>query len=138
MGYFKKKEIERMDNYKLREAEDFEDGVDRYPMPHIPTEEEIEDTKQDTTWSIKHEGHLNRNNIIFHTNKYQKLYQKMKKVDDKLKEHRMSNAEKAFDLQEKIAKLIDKLDELGFEYMYYNSISSIRRKRDYGKRKTDR
>ena len=29
MGYFKKKEIERMDNYKLREAEDFEDGVDR-------------------------------------------------------------------------------------------------------------
>ena len=59
-----------MDNYRLREAEDFEDGIDRYPMPHIPTEEEIEDTKQDTT-SIKHEGHLNRNNIIFHTNKYQ-------------------------------------------------------------------
>ena len=27
MGYFKKLEIERMDNYKLREAEDFEDGV---------------------------------------------------------------------------------------------------------------
>jgi len=59
----------------------------RYPMPHIPTEEEIEDTKQDTTWSIKHEGHLNKNNIIFHDNKYQELYQKMKKVNDKLKEH---------------------------------------------------
>ena len=42
---------------------------------------------------------------------------------------KMYNAEKAFDLQEKIANLIDKLDELGFEYMYYNSISSIRRKR---------
>tara|TARA_R100001510_G_C7456230_1_gene78827 strand:+ start:17 stop:148 length:132 start_codon:yes stop_codon:yes gene_type:complete len=41
----------------------------------------------------------------------------------------MSDAEKAFDLQEKIAKLIDKLNELGFEYMYYNNISSIRRKR---------
>jgi len=41
----------------------------------------------------------------------------------------MSDAEKAFDLQEKIAKLIDKLDELGFEYIYYNNISSIRRKR---------
>ena len=41
----------------------------------------------------------------------------------------MSDAEKAFDLQERIAKLIDKLDELGFEYMYYNNISSIRRKR---------
>lgn len=60
----------------------------RYPMPHIPTEEEIEDTKQDTTWSIKHEGHLNKNNIIFHDNKYQELYQKMKKVNDKLKEHK--------------------------------------------------
>ena len=59
----------------------------RYPMPHIPTEEEIEDTKQDTTWSIKHEGHLNKNNIIFHDNKYQELYQNVKKVNDKLKEH---------------------------------------------------
>lgn len=39
-----------------------------------------------TQWSIKVEGKLNRNNIIFHTNKYQKIYQKMKKVDDKIKE----------------------------------------------------
>lgn len=77
MGYYKKLEIEKMDNYKLREAEDFEDNVD---IPVQPIE--------DTTWSIKHEGHLNKNNIIFHTNKYQKLYQKMKKVDDKLKEHK--------------------------------------------------
>ncbi len=44
---------------------------------------------------------------------------------------KMYNAEKAFDLQEKIANLIDKLDELGFEYMYYNNISSIRRKRKW-------
>ena len=77
MGYYKKLEIEKMDNYKLRKAEDFEDNVD---IPVQPIE--------DTTWSIKHEGHLNKNNIIFHTNKYQKLYQKMKKVDDKLKEHK--------------------------------------------------
>jgi translation initiation factor IF-2 len=42
---------------------------------------------------------------------------------------KMYNSEKAFDLQEKIANLIDKLNELGFEYMYYNNISSIRRKR---------
>ena len=42
----------------------------------------------------------------------------------------MSDAEKAFDLQERIAKLIDKLNELGFEYMYYNQISSIRSKRN--------
>ncbi len=58
---------------------------EKYPMPHIPTEEEIEDTKEDTTWSVKHEGHLNRNNIIFHTNKYQKLYQKMKKYNNFIK-----------------------------------------------------
>ena len=77
MGYYKKLEIERMDNYKLREAEDFEDNVD---VPVQPT--------KDTTWSIKHEGHLNKNNIIFHTNKYKKLSQKLKEVDDKLKEHR--------------------------------------------------
>jgi len=76
MGYYKKLEIERMDRYRIREAEDFEDNID---VPMQP----IEDTK----WSIEHEGHLNKNNIIFHTNKYQKLYQKMKKVDDKLKEH---------------------------------------------------
>lgn len=88
MGYFKKKEIERMDNYKLRESGDYEDGLDKYPLPHEPTEEEIEDTKQDTTWSIKHEGHLNRNNIIFHNNKYKELYQEMKKVDDKIKKVR--------------------------------------------------
>jgi len=58
---------------------------EKYPMPHIPTEEEIEDTKEDTTWSVKHEGHLNRNNIIFHTNKYQKLYQKTKKYNNFIK-----------------------------------------------------
>lgn len=42
----------------------------------------------------------------------------------------MSEAEKAFELQEKINKLILKLNNLGFEFMYYNSISSIRKKRD--------
>jgi hypothetical protein len=38
-----------------------------------------------TQWSIKVEGKLNRNNIIFHTNKYQKLYQKLKKYNDFIK-----------------------------------------------------
>jgi len=42
----------------------------------------------------------------------------------------MSKAEKAFELQEKIGKIIDKLNELGFEFMYFNNISSIRRKRN--------
>lgn len=39
-------------------------------------------------------------------------------------------ANKAFELQEKISKLIDKLDDLGFEFMFYNQISSVRRKRN--------
>ncbi len=41
----------------------------------------------------------------------------------------MSKSDKAFALQEKIGKLIDKLDALGFEFMYFNFTSSIRRKR---------
>jgi len=39
------------------------------------------------------------------------------------------NAEKAFELQERIGSLIDKLDALGFDFMYFNYQSSIRRKR---------
>ena len=42
----------------------------------------------------------------------------------------MSKSEKAFEIQEKIGKLIDKLDKLGFEFMFYNQQSSIRRKRE--------
>lgn len=40
----------------------------------------------DKTWSIKHEGHLNKHNIIFKDNKYKQLYLDLKKVNDKLKE----------------------------------------------------
>lgn len=38
--------------------------------------------------------------------------------------------EEAFILQERIGKLIDKLDKLGFEFMFYNQQSSIRRRRE--------
>ena len=38
----------------------------------------------DKSWSIKHEGKLNPNNIIF-SNKYKQVYEKMKKVDDSIK-----------------------------------------------------
>ena len=38
----------------------------------------------DKSWSIKHEGKLNPNNIIF-SNKYKKVYEKMKEVDDSIK-----------------------------------------------------
>ena len=77
-----------MDNYKLREAEDFEDNVD---VSKLLEEDHI---REDFVWSIQHEKHLNKNNIIFHTNKYQKLYQKLKKVDDKLKESRGEHSER--------------------------------------------
>jgi len=39
----------------------------------------------------------------------------------------MSKSDKAFELQERIGRLIDKLDALGYEFMYFNSKSSIRR-----------
>ena len=39
----------------------------------------------DTSWDIKVEGKLNRNNIIFHTNKYQRLISKCKKYNDFIK-----------------------------------------------------
>jgi len=42
----------------------------------------------------------------------------------------ISKGEQALDIQEKIDKLIDKLEKLGFEFMWYNRISGIRRKRD--------
>ena len=48
----------------------------------------------DTKWSIKVEGKLNRNNIIFHTNKYQKLYQKLKKYNDFIKKPKEQNETK--------------------------------------------
>ena len=41
--------------------------------------------KIDTTWDINVEGKLNRNNIIFHTNKYQQLVSKCKKYNNFIK-----------------------------------------------------
>jgi|TARA_R110000737_G_scaffold311388_1_gene320358 hypothetical protein len=41
----------------------------------------------------------------------------------------MSKSDKAFEIQEEIGRKIDELAELGFEFMFYNSISSIRRLR---------
>ena len=39
----------------------------------------------DTSWDIKVEGKLNRKNIIFHNNKYQRLISKCKKYNDFIK-----------------------------------------------------
>jgi hypothetical protein len=45
----------------------------------------------DTQWSIKVEGKFNRNNIIFHTNKYQKLYQRLEKYNNFIKKPKRQN-----------------------------------------------
>ena len=47
-----------------------------------------------TKWSIKVECKLNRNNIIFHTNKYQKLYQKMEKYNNFIKKRKRQDETK--------------------------------------------
>jgi len=41
-------------------------------------------------WSIKEEGKLNKNNIIFQDKIYKKLSKELKKVNDKLIENRKS------------------------------------------------
>ena len=51
---------------------------------------DIEHETIDTTWDIRVEGKLNKNNIIFKDKKYKELYLDMKKVDDKLKENKMN------------------------------------------------
>jgi len=38
-------------------------------------------------------------------------------------------SEQALDLQKKIMKLIDDLDKLGYEFMWFNNQTSIRHKR---------
>jgi len=38
----------------------------------------------DKTFSIKHEGHLNKNNFIFRTNKYKKMVDKLMEYNNSL------------------------------------------------------
>ena len=40
-----------------------------------------------------------------------------------------SKSEQALEIQEKIDKLISKIENLGFEFMWHNRIRGIRRKR---------
>lgn len=43
-------------------------------------------------FDIRKEKHLNKNNIIFKDKKYVDLYNKMKEVNDDIKERRQANA----------------------------------------------
>lgn len=46
----------------------------------------------DDAFDIRKEKHLNKNNIIFKDKKYLDLYNRMKEVDDDIKERRQVNA----------------------------------------------
>jgi len=46
----------------------------------------------DDAFDIRKEKHLNKNNIIFKDKKYLDLYNRMKEVDDDIKERRQANA----------------------------------------------
>tara|TARA_R100001463_G_scaffold67684_1_gene121154 strand:+ start:135 stop:332 length:198 start_codon:yes stop_codon:yes gene_type:complete len=48
----------------------------------------------------------------------------------KIDEEYPDRSEQALDLQKKIMKLIDDLDKLGYEFMWFNNQTSIRRRRD--------
>ena len=41
----------------------------------------------------------------------------------------MSKSDKAYEIQEEIGRKIEELEDLGFEFMWHNRISSIRRLR---------
>ena len=54
------------------------------PQTRKKTKKEMKNI--DKSWSVKHEGHLNKNNIIFKDKKYKALYLDLKKVNDRLKQ----------------------------------------------------
>lgn len=75
----------------------------------------------DKTWSIKHEGHLNKNNIIFKDKKYIELVKEMKKVDDKLKENKMKTSKIVKGLM-KIGDILDNIEMGEQELEYYQNV----------------
>ena len=75
----------------------------------------------DKTWSIKEEGHLNKDNIIFKDKKYIELYEKMKEVNDELKEKKMRTSEIVSGLM-KIGDILDKVELSKVQYRYYSDI----------------
>ena len=84
MGYYKKQQQEALDLGFTKDQ--IEENIDFFIEQDIMKQHE-----EETAWDIKKEGHLNPNNIIFKDKKYVKLYNKMKEVDDKIKEKRNEN-----------------------------------------------
>ena len=75
----------------------------------------------DKTWSIKHEGHLNKNNIIFKDEKYIELVKEMKKVNDKLMENRMETSKIIKGLM-KLGDILDNIEMGEQELEYYQNV----------------
>ena len=78
-------------------------------------------SRSDKTWSIKEEGYLNKDNIIFKDEKYIELYEKMKEVNDELKEKKMRTSEIVSGLM-KIGDILDKVELSKVQYGYYSDI----------------
>jgi len=76
---------------------------------------------RDKTWSIKHEGHLNKNNIIFKDEKYIELVKEMKKVNDKLMENRMETSKIIKGLM-KLGDILDNIEMGEQELEYYQNV----------------
>ena len=76
---------------------------------------------RDKTWSIKHEGYLNPNNIIFRDKKYSELVKEMKEINDKLMEKKMRTSEIIKGLME-LGDIIDKIELSEKDYKYYTNV----------------
>ena len=75
----------------------------------------------DKTWSIKHEGPANKNNIIFKDEEYVELVKEMKKVNDKLMENKMQTSQIIKGLME-LGDIIDKIELSEKDYKYYTNV----------------
>lgn len=78
-------------------------------------------SKVDKTWSIKHEGHLNKNNMIFKDEKYLELYKKLKEVNDEIMNKKMRTSEIVAGLM-KLGDILDKIEMGEEENKYYTNV----------------
>ena len=75
----------------------------------------------DKTWSIKHEGHLNKNNMIFKDEKYLELYKKLKEVNDEIMKKKMRTSEIVSGLM-KLGDILDNIEMGEEENKYYTNV----------------
>ena len=60
----------------------------------------------DKTWSIKHEGHLNKNNIIF-TEKMRKLIRNLERVNNNLGYYVLNQEDKWVKIEAEVKKKLE-------------------------------